>query len=585
MFRRATVVYFVSLSLGLALLARADDTPAPATSLVPDNAILVAQVTNPQALIDRVFDEQVIAFIEKLPPYQQAMAQAQTQQAIGLIRFFENKYGAKLPQLLAKLVGGGITLAACPNDQVLVIVDSQDAKMLEEVHEFFRTIAVGDAVKAGEPNRVKSAEYRGIQGWSFSANESHAIVGSRLILASKPELLKSALDSSLDGTTSNLGTSANFAAAHQAVGSDSAVQVYVDMRVIKQLPGFQQGLEQNENPLARLLFAPLLAGVRDANWLIAGVQVEPGDLHIDLHADRGAGEPNALNSFALPANPEEGAMPNFVVPRQIAALSFYRDLHKFYASKDELFPERTSGLIFFENMMGIFFSGKDLTEEVLAQTLPDMRLVVAEQQYDERTGTPAMQLPGFALVVQLRDPEKFNLVMKEAWQKAIGLVNFTRGQKAMPGLIIDSATHNGTTYTSSFFSVAEERNKDAADIRFNFQPALAIQGDRLIMSSSDALARDLIDALQKEAQEGTKPAAGKHSLAMLKGAPLTSILMANREAMVRQNMVEDGKSREAAEQEIAGLLTALSFLDEVQIEAGQTAERSDLSITIGYKLP
>ena len=53
-----------------------------------------------------------------------------------------------------------------------------------------------------------------------------------------------------------------------------------------------------------------------------------------------------------------------------------------FPSKDELFPERTSGLIFFENMMGIFFTGRDLTEEVLAETGSDIRVVVAEQQYD-----------------------------------------------------------------------------------------------------------------------------------------------------------------------------------------------------------
>ena len=75
--------------------------------------------------------------------------------------------------------------------------------------------------------------------------------------------------------------------------------------------------------------------------------------------------------------------------------------------KTNCFPDRTSGLIFFENMMGIFFSGMDLTEEVLGETLPDIRVVVAEQRYDEKTGTPAMQLPGFAVIMQLRDPAKF----------------------------------------------------------------------------------------------------------------------------------------------------------------------------------
>ena len=68
-------------------------------------------------------------------------------------------------------------------------------------------------------------------------------------------------------------------------------------------------------------------------------------------------------------------------PGGIAAVSLYRDLHGFYAAKDTLFPERTSGLIFFENMMGIFFTGRDLTDEVLAETEPEIRLVVAEPQY------------------------------------------------------------------------------------------------------------------------------------------------------------------------------------------------------------
>ncbi len=354
---------------------------------------------------------------------------------------------------------------------------------------------------------------------------------------------------------------------------------------MRQLPGFQKGLEQNDNPLSRLLFAPLLSAAKDANWLAAGIDIDQDTLAVDVQTDRATAEPTAADSFAIPSGPEEGAMPNLVVPRLIAGFSFYRDLHQFYASKDELFPERTSGLIFFENMMGIFFSGKDLTEEVLAQTLPDLRIVVAEQKYDEKTGTPAMQFPGFAVVVKLRNPEHFNLVMKEAWQKAIGLVNFTRGQQALPGLIIDSDTYKGTNYTTAYFSIVEERNKDAADARFNFQPALAIQGDHLIMSSTDALARDLIDALQKEEQEGVKPLAGVHSLAMLQGAPLASIINANRDAMVRQSMVDDGKSREEAEQGVDSMLAALKLLKDVTIRAGLTPNGTQLTIKVGYQLP
>ena len=93
-------------------------------------------------------------------------------------------------------------------------------------------------------------------------------------------------------------------------------------------------------------------------------------------------------------SPAPGALPNLAVPRRIAGLSLYRDLHAFYAAKDKLFPERTSGLIFFENMMGIFFTGRDLTDEVLAETRPEIRIVVAAQKYDPAIGTPQRSTAG-----------------------------------------------------------------------------------------------------------------------------------------------------------------------------------------------
>ncbi len=585
MFRETTRHLLLVLPLLLGGTAIADDNQGAATTLVPDNAIIVLQVTNPKALIDRAFDDQIVSFVESLPVYKEAMTRPDTQQVLGLVRFFETKYDAKLPELLKKLVGGGITLAVLPDEHNLLIVEAEDAAMLEEVHEFFRTIAKGDAAKEGNPERIKSAEYRGVQGWSFGPGEVHAIVGNRLLLANKPETLKLALDRRAEQATGSIAKSSNFVAAQKALSSDAKVKLYADMRVLKQLPGFQQAIEQNQNPLARLLFAPLLAGATQATWLSVGVNLEQDDLAIEVLADHGGSPSTPLNGFAVPASPDQGAMPNLTVPGQIAGLSFYRDLHKFYAAKDELFAERTGGLIFFENMMGIFFSGKDLTEEVLAQTLPDMRFVVAEQKYNAKTGTPAMQLPGFAMVVGLRDPKGFSLVMKEAWQKAIGLVNFTRGQQALPGLIIDTTSYQGTTYTTSFFSVADEDDKDAVDTRFNFQPALAIEGDHLIMSSTDALARDLIDALRTESQEHVKPLSGLHSLATLNGASLAAILAANRSAMVRQNMVEKGHSREEAENDIDGMLTALRYVNDVKVTAGENGGLTQLKISIGYKLP
>ncbi len=585
MFCRATVLLFLLLVGSFRGQALGDDPAVPATALIPDDAILVLRVTQPKALIERAFDQRVVQFVQSLPPYQQAMAQAETQQVLTMVKFFESKYKADLPTMIGKLVGGGMTLAVGPNESNLLIVDAEDAQMLNEIHDFFRTIAKGEASKQGDPDRVASAEYRGVMGWKFGPGESHAIVGNRLLLSNRPETLKAAIDRQVDHTTKDVTQSSRYQAAVASLKNGSQVTLFADMGVLNQVPQFKKGLTQDDNPMTRLLFAPFLAAMTEATWLAAGANLTADDLAVDIVADRTSPEPTPVNSFALPLKDGQGAMPNLVVPGQIAAVSMYRDLHQFYSAKDELFPDRTSGLIFFENMMGIFFSGKDLTNEVLAQTLPDIRVVVSEQRYDEKTGTPAMKLPGFAVVIQLRDPDKFQLVMKEAWQKAIGLVNFTRGQKAQPGLIIDSAMYNGINYTTSFFSVADEENKDAVDIRFNFQPALAVVGDRLIMSSSDLLARDLIDAIKLQQAEGVVPTSGQHSLVTVKSGPLAAVLESNRETLIHQNMVEDGKSREAAEQEVAGLFLIMKHLTQLQVAAGTQAARSEMSIKLNYELP
>ena len=172
--------------------------------------------------------------------------------------------------------------------------------------------------------------------------------------------------------------------------------IFVNMAVLKQAPGLAKALQpKDSNPLAALLFAGITESVSASNWLAVGLRVNEKEdtLALQVVTDGAKLDAKGPAAFALPAKREEGAMPNLAVPRQIAGLSLYRDLRRFYGAKDQLFPERTSGLIFFENMMGIFFCGRDLTDDVLAQARPEIRLVVANQQYDRPSAHPRRKFP------------------------------------------------------------------------------------------------------------------------------------------------------------------------------------------------
>jgi hypothetical protein len=578
-----------TLVVGTLLVCRsaaAAEPLAPRAEWIPRDAVIVVDIAQPQLLLDQLLDDRVTNAVTAAPQYQAATDNAEFKQLVGLVKYYQEKYEVDFRGLAGKLLGGGITWAVGPNEASLLIVDTEDAKLLEEVHEFIRVVARGEAEKRGQGNPITSAEYRGLTGWRFGPNEAHAIVGNRLMLTNKPDWLKAAADLRADGSDASVAKSPNFRTAREAVGAGAVASVYADLALLKQIPQLQAALSKNnENPLAALLFSPLLTAMRESNWLAIGAGTEGQKLVLEVAMDGAPGDAVAPEEFSTPATAAGGAMPNFAVPRQLASLSFYRDLHKFYAAKDKLFPERTSGLIFFENMMGIFFTGRDLTDEVLAETTPEVRFVVAEQQYDPKVGTPQVQLPGFAVVFRMKNPDKFAPIAEEAFQKALGLVNFTRGQAAQPGLIIDRPVYADVKYTVAAFAPPSKPSESPVGMHVNFQPVLAMPKGYLIVSSTETLARDLIDALKEEAAGNVQPLAGMHSLLTVDGSRVASLLNANRENLILQDMVEKGNTREQA---AAGLDMGLKIgevIRQVSLSMGAREGQTRAKLEIAVDVP
>jgi hypothetical protein len=547
----------------------AGQTLPPATRWIPQDAVISLELSQPKALLELLAGKKATAAITALPLYQEQVSKPQFTEFLNVVRFLEITLDTDWRTGLAKLTGGGITLAVCPENTVLLIIDAEDEHMLERLHEILLNMAWSEAEKQGQPDRVESTQYEDVTAWTFNGKEAHAIIGKRLVIANRPEGLKAVLELRSETERASLASNPTYQAAKQAVGPDAVGTVFADLKLLMQIPNIAQLLEQpRENPLAALAFAGIVEAVRDSNWLALGLSIQDRTLVLRASTDGKMVAKTSPVAFALPKEPGDGALPNLSVPRRIAALTLYRDLHQFYAAKDDLFPERTSGLIFFENMMGIFFSGRDLTNEVLAETKPEIRFVVAEQEYDPAIGTPQVKLPAFAAILRLRDPEQFDEVVEEAWQKAVGLINFTRGQQAMPGLIIDRPIHEETKLTVAYFSTAQIEDKTNLDQRFNIRPALAMPGGYLILSSTDGLARDLIDSLGREMEQTVRPLAETHSLVEIEGGQLASILQANREALVHGDMIKKGSTQEQAETGIDMLITVIEFVERFKLGIG-----------------
>ncbi|MCP4610774.1 MAG: hypothetical protein GY845_18860 [Planctomycetes bacterium] len=585
MSRKLVLALALTLSAFVSFTSAVGQTLPPAIKWIPEDAIIVLEVTKPKALLEAFCNDEATAAITALPLYKQQASKPQFQEFLNIVSFIETTLGTDWRTAMEKLTGAGITLAVCPEDTVFLIIDAEDEQMLERFHEFFTNAARSEAEKKGKYNIVKSKEYQGLTAWTFDGKEAHTIIGKRLILANKAKRLKDIVHYRSQTNKASIAANPEYQTAKRTAGTDLVAKVFVNLKPLMGIPQIANIFnQQNENPLAALAFAGILEATRDSNWLSLGLHIKNNTLVFRASVDSKTISATSPAAFALPKKKGEGVFPNLSVPRKIAALSFYRDLHQFYSAKDELFPERTSGLIFFENMMGIFFSGRDLTNEVLAETKPEIRFVVAEQEFDSSIGTPQIQYPAFAVILRLQNPEQFNEVAEEAWQKALGLINFTRGQQAMQGLIIDRKIHGGTKFSMAYFSTSGLDEKNNLEQRFNIRPALAMPGEYLILSSTDDLARNLIDSLNREMQHKVNPIAETHSLVEIDTTQLTSILKANRDTMVRGDMVKKGSTQEEAEAGIDLLITLVRLVERAKLGLGTHKDLTQALLEIKLNL-
>ena len=581
MFRTAFAKPASLLSLlFVAFSIRGEDLP-PVAQWVPADTPIMVEVSEPTALLDPLlnpeFGKSVVTALEN------GKANSKLQQFQAVVTVLEQQLGTDWRTGLRRLAGKRLSFCVGPSGATLLTVDGEDEKLLSKLNDIIWQFASAGAGQQDQPETADSREYRGVKTWKIGTNEVHALLGPRLVLGNRMSFLHQVLDLRADAGGRTLASSAVFKAAHDAVGKEAVASVFLNLRTLRETPGLKKALEEDGNPLAALLLADTKTALRSASWLALGAYVSGDKLILRTYTDGTAQAASKWTGFSTPPEAGAGLLPPLTVPGTIASLSLYRDLHAFYAAKDALFPERTSGLIFFENMMGIFFSGIDLTEGVLSEVRPDVRVVVAKQQYDPAVGTPATQVPAFAAVLRLKDSQHFGETVEEAWQKAIGLANFTRGQKALPGLIIDKASQDGVKYTISYYRPPAEKSSGAVDARYNFRPSLARPGDYVILSSTDGLARDLIDAVKKAPSTPAETSSGVNSLMEIEGPALSAILEANREQMVRKNMVDKGDSREKAETDIGVLLAALGHLDHATLTLRREAGRPQAQLEIRFQ--
>ena len=488
-----------------------------------------------------------------------------------LLAFADAVAGTPVLDALADVVSGGVALGVVPDEPgrlVLILRGSDSDETESRLHRAFDLLEaqIGQPGALDEPHR----NLRGAEVWKVG----EAFVARRdalIVLGSERGMLRDVLDLAADADAPGLAGDARFRRAYDRRRPDELFFAWADLGTFEETrEGELQDLrEAARNPGVHALLGPAVATLATADELVIHGRLDGAALELDV---RGAGTEAA--SPLLPGARGQGGAIELSSPDDVANALLYRDYAALFQHRVELFPpESLPAFAKTISDMGLFFGGRDIGEDVLPHVSPWIRLVSRPVDFAEGV-RPEIPLPALAAVAAVEDGATGNDFIT-AFQTLISILNVDQAQKSGRMMQLSLGLEGDVQITSA--SYPPPGPEDGVDVSYNLRPACALVGRHLVLGTHV----DLVRALVRELSKGSGAATVARESLRLDGPAVAAVVEDNFEALVMNKVLEDGVTREEAEEEIGGLRLLAASLREVGFAtAHPAADEVELSLSI-----
>lgn len=581
MSRAACTGLFVAVSLLAAPGAFAAEE-RKAAELLPASTLFYAEIPRPDEVIDLITDHPVRARLEEADAYKRAVTSPEyVKLQLGVV-LVEAQLGQGWRPALKAATAGGVAVAFDPaTEGAAVLVRSGDAEVLGKFVKVFVDLARQDAKGKGKPDPIEEDAYREVNFYRLG-EAAYAVHGGWLVVVNKDGLGKAILDRLLDGGGETLAGVERYQQAQEEVGEASA-WAYVDMEGIRAASAkgpLASG--RTENPVAELLVGGLIDNLRHTPYATAALTLATDRIAVAFEAPHDEAWVTEERRYFF--GPEGAASPPAAeVDGTLLTLSTYRDVSQMWLRAGDLFDQNMADeLAKADSGLTTLFGGRDFGEEILGSIGPELQLVVTRQDFAEVKPTPAVKLPAFALVGTLKDPETMRGELRRAFLSVIGFANVVGAMNGQPQLDFDlEKQSDGQTIVTRYLPEDDEADSTAARINFNFSPSIAFVGDRVVLSSTEGLARKLTEAADGEPVRGE--AGRPNTLFEVDAAVLKETLADNREQLIAQNMLSEGHDRPEAERAIDGLIGLIGLFQDARLRLDAREGRVGVSVEATLK--
>lgn len=555
-----------------------------AAELLPPTIVAYAEVDSPSSLVELVLSHPLRVQLEKMPVYEQAMQGEDLVKLRSGISVFEAGMGMRWPKVVSALSSGGLFVAfdASTEGAVLFLKGKQPEVQQQLKSTVFSMLRAGK-VKGSDEDPVSENYYREVQYQSMGEELHVTSLGAWIVVTNKAKLGKAVIDRYLDAEQDRLTDVEGFKQAIESRETGQSAWAFVNIKMIRDSGTAEEIYSgRTDNFIAELLFGGIMTNLQNTPYATISLNAKSEKLSLSLatpHDPDWVGEDRAyyFGSDGLAKAPAPPTLSD-----QLFAFTSYRDMSQLWLRAGDLMTQKGNDeLAQADTALTTFFSGQDFGEDILGALKPEIQFVAVRQNFEQLLPRPAIKLPAFAFLFQMKDPEQTQPEFRRVFQSFIGFFNVLGAMNGQPQFDLDiQRDEQSQLISATYVPERDEREATDAAINFNFSPTLAFSGQNMILASTVPLARTLLDlpgAVSKSADSNT--------LAQLDASVLHQTLDDNRDQLVAQNMLEKGHDQAAAEAETGLILELLGFLQGAKLSLDADQDRMALNLSIQLATP
>jgi hypothetical protein len=487
--------------------------------------------------------------------------------------------------LLEEISRGGLVLAVdrAKDNSALFVA----GKSAQDQQELARKLMYKAAQLQGL-DELPSAEYRGIKAYRLPQG-GFALLGKWVVFVNKNEIGKAIIDRYLDGPKANLSQVEQFVKARKQHAEGESITpnkslawLYADVNFMRESGVAKKVLQEKPDDFnAELLFGGLFNILRNTPQATAELSASAETISLAIETPFEKAWVTEPEEFFFGKDIRGNALPTLQLPNTLATLTAYRDISSLWLYAGDLFGEKVNDqLVQAESTLSTLFAGKDFGEEILGAFQPEIRIISTAARFSKDQPIPSVQVPAFAMVAEMKEPQKMRKELKRIFQSFIGFINVVGAMNGQPQFDQDMDKLGDAELLIARYAWDDSHPESKEiPIQYNFTPCLLILDNYMVLSSTETLARELMEPLQKEqgakSEKSNSPVGDKvrNTYLELTGKGISDALQQNREQLISNNMLEKGQSRKEAEAEFDVLLLILKFATKLAInfEVGKEA--------------